>query len=331
MWQHYKYSFILHALGSAFALYYAGIQGLIIMSVLIILEASLSFDNAVVNAKTLEHFDDTWRHRFLTWGMLIAVFGARFVMPIGIVSVATGSGLLDVATMALTDPDQYSSKLDSVHHEIAAFGGAFLFMVASKFFIDETKEHHWLGKIEEKLSSLGRIEAIQAALALVAILISGSLITDPVRAHQFVIAGIIGVLTYVAVDMIGVLLESEDATNSVARTGLAGFIYLEVLDLSFSLDGVIAAFAISKDVIVIMTGLAVGAMYVRSMTIHLVEAKTLSHYKFLEHGAMTAIFALSMIMFSSVHVHIPEVVTGLIGAVLIGLSLYSSIRSKKEA
>src|SRR5690606_35736366 len=108
--------------------------------------------------------------------------------------------------------------------------------------------------------------------------------------------------------------------------GLGAFLYLEVLDASFSFDGVIGAFALSQNLFIIAIGLGIGAMYVRSMTIMLVERGTLTQYRFLEHGAFYAIIAMSVIMFAQSLVHVPEVVTGLFGASLIGVALWSSIR-----
>ncbi|MEP2551208.1 MAG: DUF475 domain-containing protein, partial [Marinomonas sp.] len=111
---------------------------------------------------------------------------------------------------------------------------------------------------------------------------------------------------------------------------LGGFLYLEVLDASFSFDGVIGAFALSNNMIIIALGLSVGAMFVRSMTIHLVRAGTLNQYRYLEHGAFWAIIALGVIMLVSARWHIPETITGLIGAVMIGLSLWWSLRYNKR-
>ena len=107
------------------------------------------------------------------------------------------------------------------------------------------------------------------------------------------------------------------------------FLYLEVLDASFSFDGVIGAFAITQDVVIIMLGLAIGAMFVRSLTVFLVRQGTLDEYVFLEHGAHYAIGTLAAIMLISMTHEIPEVVTGLVGAALIGLSVYSSVQYRK--
>ena len=114
--------------------------------------------------------------------------------------------------------------------------------------------------------------------------------------------------------------------NSGAKcTGLISFLYLELIDASFSLDGVLGAFALSKDVIIITIGLAIGAMFVRSLTIMLVEKKTLAKFIYLEHGAHWAIGALSVLMLISTVEEIPEVVTGGIGLGFIVAAFISSI------
>jgi len=116
----------------------------------------------------------------------------------------------------------------------------------------------------------------------------------------------------------------------VKRGGIGGFLYLEVLDASFSFDGVIGAFALSNNMVIIALGLSIGAMFVRSLTLLLVRNGTLAEYRYLEHGAFWAIIALAAIMLISAHVEIPETVTGLIGAALIGLSLWWSVRHKRR-
>jgi len=103
-----------------------------------------------------------------------------------------------------------------------------------------------------------------------------------------------------------------------------------VLDASFSFDGVIGAFAITNDVVIIMLGLAIGAMFVRSMTVFLVYKGTLQEFVYLEHGAHYAIGILALIMFASVHYHIPEWFTGLSGLAFILVSLWSSIRYRRR-
>jgi hypothetical protein len=330
--QHFRLSMIVTVLCVAIALYWGGITSAIIALILGILEVSLSFDNAVVNASVLKRMDERWQFYFLTWGILIAVFGMRLLFPILIVSIATGIGLMGVTDMALHEPMTYAQHLAESHVEIAAFGGMFLLMVFFGFIFDDAKELHWLGRIEEKLASWGKLESIELIVALCLLLVIQHWLPAEVRL-QMMVAGVSGVILYVMVDSAAALFEDEEEGEQVAgavkRAGLTSFLYLEVLDASFSFDGVIGAFAITQDVIIIMLGLAIGAMFVRSLTVYLVRQGTLDEYVFLEHGAHYAIGVLAGIMLISISTHISEVVTGLTGAILIGLSVISSIRYKK--
>jgi uncharacterized protein len=301
-----------------------------IVAVLGVLEVSLSFDNAVVNATVLRDMDEIWRRRFLTWGILIAVFGMRIVFPVAIVAIAASLGPIEAIRLAASEPLEYQRIITEAHLGIAGFGGAFLGMVGLKFFFDADKDVHWIAVVEERLAKFSNVQAVEIAIILLA-LYGISTMLPAAEAHTFVIAGILGLLTFVAVEAVGSLLEAPvDATGVVARSGFASFLYLEVLDASFSFDGVIGAFALSNNMFIIALGLGIGAMFVRSMTIMLVDKGTLAEYRYLEHGAFWAIIALATIMLLSAIVHVPETITGLIGAVLIGLSLWWSVRHNRQ-
>lgn len=304
-----------------------------IIVVLSVLEVSLSFDNAVVNASVLKDMDDSWQRRFLTWGMVIAVFGMRIVFPLAIVAIAAGLGPLDALNLSLNNPVEYERIVSSAHVGIAGFGGAFLAMVGLSFFFDGEKDVHWISWVEQKLSVVSNIKAAEIALLLLVLYaISGMLAPD--EALPFLVAGVLGLVTFIAVEALSTILEMREEAmklqGAVVRSGLGGFLYLNILDASFSFDGVIGAFALSNNMVIIALGLSIGAMFVRSMTIHLVKQGTLAEYRYLEHGAFWAIIALGAIMLLSAKFHIPETVTGLIGAVLIGLSLWWSIRHNRR-
>lgn len=304
------------------------LQAVFIASVLGVLEVSLSFDNAVVNAAVLRHWNAFWRKLFLTVGMLVAVFGMRLLFPLLIVAVATGLGLVDVWHMALDQPKEYARHLTEQHAEIAAFGGLFLLMVFLKFLFDEDQEHHWLGRFERSARRYGT-DALAILIALVAALLTAAIVPE---AHRYPVleAGVAGVVTYLAVHYLSELLEEEEGTGGIGEVvqkgSIGGFIYLEVLDASFSFDGVIGAFAVSSDVVIIMLGLAIGAFFVRSLTLYLVDKGTLTQFVYLEHGAHYAIGALALIMLAGINYEIPEWVTALSGVGFIGLSLWSSVR-----
>ena len=342
MLRYYKGSILFTLVCLALAAWYGwfqtgsvgGMLGLLwIVVVLSILEVSLSFDNAVVNASVLEDMDEVWQRRFLTWGMVIAVFGMRIVFPLAIVAIAAGLGPMEAINLSLNDPKRYEEIVSSAHVGIAGFGGAFLAMVGLSFFFDGEKDVHWIEWLEERLARFSNIKAAEIAILLVAIyLISRLLPAD--EALTFMASGTLGIVTFIAVEALGTVLEMREqalaAQGAVVRSGMGGFLYLNILDGSFSFDGVIGAFALSNNMIIIALGLSIGAMFVRSMTIHLVQKGTLAEYRYLEHGAFWAIIALGGIMLVSAKFHIPETVTGLIGAVLIGLSLWWSIRHKRR-
>jgi hypothetical protein len=338
--QHFRLSFVVTAVLLALAGWWGYnhggtpglLRGLWIAAVLGVLEVSLSFDNAVVNAAILRSWNAFWQRLFLTVGIVVAVFGMRLLFPLVIVAVATGLGLVDVWHMAIENPAEYARNLTSRHAEVSAFGGAFLLLVFLNFLFDEEKELHWLGWIEEKVGKYGS-EGFAILLTLLAVFACMSLVPEA-RKLSVLIAGVVGVLVYVGVDWFSGLLEEEESDPGIGKLvtqgSIGGFVYLEVLDASFSFDGVIGAFAITNDVVVIMLGLAIGAMFVRSLTVYLVHQGTLEQYVFLEHGAHYAIGILALIMFASVEYEIPEWFTGLSGVAFILVSLWSSIRYRRR-
>jgi hypothetical protein len=297
-----------------------------IVAVLAVLEISLSFDNAIVNANKLKDMTPEWQRRFLTWGILIAVFGMRIIFPLLIVVIAARIGPIDAMIMAAARPDDYAAIMHDAHLPIAAFGGTFLMMVGLSYFFDHEKDVHWVRWLEIRMVRFATIRGIEVAFVLALIRVFSRLL-DPDKAELFFRAAIYGLLTFLLVEVLGGLLDaSQKALEAAAKGGLGAFLYLEVLDASFSFDGVIGAFALSQNLFIIAIGLGIGAMYVRSMTIMLVEKGTLAQYRYLEHGAFYAILILSVIMYAQAIVHIPEVLTGLGGAALIGVSLWSSVR-----
>jgi uncharacterized protein len=297
-----------------------------IVALLGVLETSLSFDNAVVNATVMRDMAPIWRHRFLTWGMAIAVFGMRFVFPVVVVSVVARIGPFETVRLAALAPGEYARLLASAHVALGAFGGAFLGMVCLKYFFDAEKDVHWIRFVEIQLVRLGKFEAVELAVMMLA-LYGFSRALPAAEAHEFLVAGLFGLVTFIAVDAVGELMKpAEGHAVDLHKAGMAGFLYLNVLDASFSFDGVIGAFALTNELFVIALGLGVGAMFVRSLTILLVDRGTLESYAYLEHGAFYAVGALALFMLVGTVVEVPQVVTGLVGALFIGLAFWSSVR-----
>lgn len=319
----------------------------LIVALLAVLEISISFDNAVVNATVLKKMSPRWQQIFVTWGILIAVFGMRLVFPILVVAVASGLSFTDVVDQALNDPDTYAVNLQAANPVIASFGGTFLLMVCLGYFLDPDKDAHWVGPVERGLGGLGRIDSIVPAIAGATVLMVSQLVASSVETDVLT-AGLAGMVVYLFVSGVAARLEpahDEEEDEGVDRTaspstravvqvagkaGLASFLYLELLDASFSFDGVIGAFAISKDILVIAAGLGLGALYIRTLTVYLVRQGTLSEYRYLENGAHWAIGALAILLFVGISHHTPELVTGLIGAGVIGVALWSSVRANRR-
>lgn len=323
----FKASLFLTIIAMLLGFLWGGPKSLVILVILSILEISLSFDNAVLNAKVLHTMHKDWQKRFLTWGMLIAVFGVRLILPILIVGILTELSFAEIVKLAVKDPDAYSKHLQAAHIPLSAFGGLFLFMVFVTFIFNQNRSIHWLGKIEKKLSDWGRLQSIEIVLALLVLLVAQS-IAPKTEAIHVLIPGLIGIILFIVLHTLTDFLANTPI--QFLKTGLMGFLYLEVLDASFSFDGVMGAFAITKDIILIVLGLTVGAMFVRSMTLLLVEKETLQKYLFLEHGAHYAIGALSILMLLNIAIPVPEIITGLIGVTFIALSLLSSIRYNRK-
>lgn len=317
--------------GIAAAFYYGGLEGVFLTTILAFLEISLSFDNAIVNASVLKDMAEVWQRRFLTWGIIIAVFGMRLVFPVVLVSLITSLSPSAVIDLALENPEKYAMYLTLAHGTISSFGGMFLLMVFLEFLFDHERNSHWLGLIERQVSKFGNIEAMEVITALIILMFIQQFVADGMRA-SILIAGISGIAIYAIVHGVAKYLNNQLGTKageSIKRGGFISFVYLEFLDASFSFDGVIGAFAITKDIVLITLGLGIGAFFVRSLTIMLVQNQTLQKYKYLEHGAYYALGCLSIMMLASIFFHIPEVMIGGLGAIVIGLSLVSSIRAQK--
>lgn len=310
-----------------------GSSGLWLFLVLVMLEVTFSFDNAVVNSVVLGKLSRLWQQLFLTIGVLFAVFFIRFVLPVVIVMISSGQSFMGVLDLALHHPTDYAHTLHLAAPMINAFGGTFLLMIGVSYFLDRQKTTHWLAPIERWLSSAGRFESFK-----ILIMLSTALLLYTTVEHQYqtvvLVASITGTLLHIALELFGDYFGSKQAngTSLVGWAAFASFIYLNVLDASFSLDGVIGAFAITSDVLLIMTGLGAGALWVRSLTVYLVRAGTLSKYRYLEHGAHWAILSLGIVMLVKLYqIEPPEWFTGSIGLIFIATAVGSSVLERRHA
>jgi hypothetical protein len=333
---------------------YGGGTGLALAAILAVLEVSLSFDNAVVNATVLVRMSPFWQRLFLTLGVAIAVFGMRLVFPLLIVGITAKLNPVEAVRLALEkgDPNQpgtYGYLLHQAHPAIAAFGGLFLLMLFLDFVFEE-RDLTWLSWVERPLARIGKLDQLSVVIALTALAVSAYTLAPADKISTVLVSGLLGLGTYLLVNGLGEFFDegSDDADDEdadlstklekrktmhvVGKAAFFLFLYLEVLDASFSFDGVVGAFAITSDPIIIAIGLGIGAMFIRSLTVYLVRKGTLSEYVYLEHGALWAIGALAVLLLITIKYEVPEVVTGLIGVAFIGAALVSSIvRNRRTA
>lgn len=351
MLKHFRIDLIITALALVAAYFYGGWAVVPLTIMLILLEIVFSFDNAAVNAKYLVKMSHFWRTMFLTVGILIAVFGMRLVFPFVIVSISGGIGPIEAWNLAMEKgdphtPGTYGYILEQAHPTIAAFGGMFLLMLFLNFIFDHERDEAWLKWLEHPLQRVGQVASMSVVVALAVLLGATYFLTDDAHRVSVLEAGVIGILVFLLVNGLAAFMEAkqeekqEQLSGGGSGTGRAmlltgkaafsTFMFLEVLDASFSFDGVLGAFALTSDPIIIAIGLGVGAIFVRSMTIYLVNNGTLSEYRFMEHGAHWAIGALSVLLILTLRFDIPDYVIGLSGIALISLSIWSSVKANRR-
>jgi len=300
--------------------------------ILVLLEVTFSFDNAVINSKILSRMSKFWQTLFLTVGIVFAVFVVRFILPIIIVMLSSDNSFMDVIDLALNKPVEYSETLHAAAPIINGFGGTFLLMLGISYFMDRNKDIHWLQKIEKALSKIGRYESFKSFVMLSVALVLYATV-EPQHREVVLIASIVGTVIHIGLELFGDYFGSRQlgAKQAVGMAAFASFVYLNILDMSFSLDGVIGAFAITNDVILIMAGLGAGALWVRSITVYLTRTGTLEKYRYLEHGAHWAILALGVIMLVKLyHIEPPEWFVGSIGIIFVATAVISSILEKRR-
>ena len=312
---------------------HGGLVALWLFAILVVLEVTFSFDNAVINSRVLVRMSPFWQKLFLTVGIFIAVFVVRFLVPIIIVMLTSGLGFMEVVNLALNDAENYGKTLHDAAPTIDAFGGTFLIMIGISYFMDRKKDIHWLRTVEKYLARAGNYETLKVFVMLAAAMALYFTVDD---AHKttVLIASILGTLLHLGLELFGTFFEKRQGVSTGKLVGMAAFgafMYLEVLDASFSLDGVIGAFAITNEIALIIAGLGAGAIWVRSLTVYLMKSGTLSKYRYLEHGAHWAILALGVIMFVKLYqVNPPEWLTGSLGLIVISIAVISSIIEQKR-
>lgn len=312
-----------------------GLSMLWVYAVLVLLEITFSFDNAVINSKILTKLNPWWQMLFLTVGIFFAVFVVRFLLPIVIVICATGLNFAEVIGLAIHHPALYAAELHHAGPIIDAFGGTFLLMIGLNYFVDRKKDIHWLTRTERLLSKFGNVPFIKLVFMLIVATVLYVTVAPALR-ETVAIASLLGIALHVGLEAASDVFEKRNKGRSQAKhlvggAAFASFMYLQVLDASFSFDGVVGAFAITTSVLLIMAGLGAGALWVRSLTVYLVRTNTLEKYRYLEHGAHWAILVLGIVMLAKLYgVELAEWMTGSLGLVFVATATLSSILEKRK-
>jgi hypothetical protein len=311
-----------------------GAQGLAVAALLGLLEVAVSFDNAIVNATVLARMAPFWQRMFYTVGILVAAIGMRLLVPLGIVSVGAKLDPVSALHLAYQNPDRYHHLLLAAQPAIAAFGGAFLLMIFLGFVFEE-RDEVWIRWVEGPLRKLGRLPRIGEMCVLGFSIVAAATVRQEI-AFKVMVGAVAGLLSYMLVDSVGQVIAREaDADGAsrprvtvVGRAAFFLFCYLELLDATFSFDSVMGAFSVTLNLSLITIGLAIGAAYIRALTVYVVRKGTLEEYRYLEHGAYYAIGMLAVLLMVEVWRDVPDVLTAGAGAFLIVAAVASSVRSR---
>jgi uncharacterized protein len=214
----FRWSFAVSALALVVALLYGGPQALTLTLILGVLETSLSFDNAVMNATVLARMSAFWQRIFLTVGIVIAVFGMRVALPLLIVGVTAHLGPIEAIDLAMaqgpaSNPNSYQSLLTAAHPQIAAFGGMFLLMIFLDFILED-RELAWLSWLERPLAKVGKLDQLSVIVALGVLASSAVYLAED--SGKVLIAGVMGLVVYLAVNALDSLLEGDEEKGVIS-------------------------------------------------------------------------------------------------------------------
>jgi hypothetical protein len=325
------------AIGCLFAAYAVdGVHGLTVAALLGVLEVAVSFDNAIINATVLARMSQFWQRLFLTVGIVVAAIGMRLLVPLAIVSAGAKISPVRAVSLAYSDPGRYRDVLLSAQPAIAAFGGAFLLMIFLGF-VFEDRDELWIGWIERPLRRIGKLPQAGEILVLLFAVVAAATVSRDI-ALKVVVGAVAGLGSFLLVNGTSqVIAEQADADGaSRPRATVTGrpafflFCYLELLDATFSFDSVMGAFSVTLDIALITIGLAIGAAYIRALTVYVVRRGTLEEYRYLEHGAYYAIGMLAVLLMVEVWRDVPDVLTAGAGAAMIIAAVASSLAARRR-
>ena len=294
---------------------------LMTVAALCLFEIITSIDNAVINAEVLSGMSPRGRRWFLLWGFLFAVVVVRGLLPLIIIWFANpGQGIMEILTMTFSGGDTARLAVEESAPILLSGGGTFLIFLFMSWLFLEPKNYGLRGESFFKRQGAWFFALISVILAVIVWL---SLKINPLMAFGAVV-GSTGFFIIHGFKEYAEQKERELMKSNVSD--VSKIAYLEVLDTSFSIDGIIGAFAFTFSVPLIFIGNGLGAFILRRLTVSNIER--IKKYKYLKNGAMYSIFFLGTIMvLDAFGLHIPELLSTIITFMIVGYFFYLS---KKE-
>lgn len=294
---------------------------------LCLFEIISSIDNAVINAEVLGTMSKKARRWFLIWGLLIAVFLIRGLLPWLIIwGTIPSLGPIGAFTATFSNDPSIHEAIDRASPILLMGGGVFLIFLFFHWLFLEAKN---FGLRHEKFFLRHSVWFFAVVSILLAVIVWYAMKISPMVAFGAVIGSTAFFITHGFKEN-AEKGEKELLSGKSGMSDLSKILYLEIIDATFSIDGVLGAFAFTLSIPLILLGNGIGALVLRQLTIGNIDR--IKKYKYLKNGAMYSILVLGIVMVADgFGAHIPEYASPLLTFLVIGYFLYKSIKANKLA
>ncbi len=293
---------------------------------LILFEIIISVDNAIINAEVLGTMSKKGRKWFLLWGILIAVFLVRGLLPWVILWVNNPSlGFIGAFTASFSTDPSVAKVIEESAPILLAGGGTFLVFLFFHWVFLEPKHY---GLIGESFIHRKGVWFFAVVSVLLTVIVWFAIKVNPFMAFGAVVGSTAFFITH------GFKENAEQAEKRMLdgnqkMSDLSKILYLEVIDATFSIDGILGAFGFTFILPLILIGNGIGALVVRQLTVMNIE--NVKKYKYLKNGAMYSILVLGTVMIlHSFGFHIPDWLSPVLTFLVIGFFFYKSYRELKS-
>jgi len=303
------------------------LEAALIIAGLTLFEVINSIDNAIINSEVLSTMSARAKRWFLLWGILIAVFAVRGLLPILILwSSSPQLGFVDVIVATLSSNPEIIQAVEESAPVLLIGGGVFLIFLFCHWLFLEPKHYGLRGEATIERHGVWFYAAVSIILTAI---VWFSIQTRPAMAFGAVV-GSTGFFITHGFKENAAQMERRMLSGTTSMSDVSKLLYLEVIDTTFSIDGVLGAFAFTFSVPLILIGNGIGAIVVRELTVKNIE--NVKKYKYMKNGAMYSICVLGLIMvLDSFNVDIPSWVSPLVTFLIIGFFFYKSRKAIKDA